>query len=65
MTQPDFQAMTVKELKAYLYLNRNDIDAIHVIMDKMTADPHARWYAPEDADRFSEIYEERQQQEAS
>jgi hypothetical protein len=62
MTKPDFQSMTVKELKAYLFIHRNDIEAIHAIVDKMTADPNAKWYPPEDAERFSEIYEEHQKQ---
>jgi hypothetical protein len=63
MTKPDFQSMTVKQLKAYLAINRNDVEAMHAIVDKMTADPNAKWYAPVDADRFSEIYEEHQRQQ--
>jgi hypothetical protein len=53
----DFQAMTTKELKAYLLEHRSDTEAFHTLMDKIKAEPNPVWYKPEDTDRFSEIYE--------
>jgi hypothetical protein len=55
--KPDFQAMTTKELKAYLLDHRDDTEAFHALMDKIRAEPNPIWYKPEDTDRFSEIYE--------
>ena len=56
--KPDFQTMTVDELKTYIFQHRNDTEAISVIVEKITTDPETRWYSPEDVDRFPEIYEE-------
>lgn len=56
--KPDYYAMSIKELKAYLLVHRNDTEAISVIIEKIKADPETKSYAPEDADRFPEIYEE-------
>jgi hypothetical protein len=66
--KPDFQAMSVKQLKAYLLEHRTDTEAFHTLMDKIMAEPNAKWYSPEDADRFPEIYAEhqkRRQEEAN
>jgi hypothetical protein len=54
----DFDAMTRKELRAYILQHRDDGDAIHAMVLKIEADPNTKWYAPEDADRFPEIYAE-------
>lgn len=56
--KPDFYAMSIKELKAYLFVNRNDTEAISVIVEKIKSDPNTKHYKPEDADRFPEIYAE-------
>jgi hypothetical protein len=56
--KPDYDAMTIKELKVYLLEHRNDTEAISTIVEKIKADPNTKWYAPEDTDRFPEIYEE-------
>jgi hypothetical protein len=66
--KPNFQAMSVKQLQAYLLEHRTDTEAFHTLMDKVMAEPNAKWYSPEDADRFPEIYAEhqkRRQEEAS
>jgi predicted transcriptional regulator YdeE len=56
--KPNFQTMTIDELKAYVFQHRNDTEAISAIVEKIKADPNTKWYAPEDADRFPEIYAE-------
>lgn len=56
--KPNFETMSRKKLRAYILEHRNDADAIHAMILKIKADPNTKWYAPEDADRFPEIYEE-------
>lgn len=56
--QPNFDQMTRKELRTYILQHRDDADAIHAMILKITADPNTTWYKPEDAERFPEIYEE-------
>ncbi len=56
--KPNFDQMTRKELRTYILQHRNDADAIHAMVLKITNDPNTRWYKPEDAERFPEIYEE-------
>ncbi|PSB20297.1 hypothetical protein C7B65_07575 [Phormidesmis priestleyi ULC007] len=58
--KPDFTAMSGAELRAYVLQHRNDTEAIHALIDRLVADPNATTYAPEDADRFSEIHAESQ-----
>ena len=57
--KPDFVTMSRAELRAYVLQHRNDEDAIHALIDRLMA-PNATTYAPEDADRFSEIQVESQ-----
>jgi hypothetical protein len=56
----DFSVMSRAELRAYFLANRQDIEAFHELVDRVKADPHTKLYAPEDANRFSEIYEAHQ-----
>jgi hypothetical protein len=58
--KPDFTVMSRAELRAYILQHRNDTDAIQTLIDRLVADPNAIAYAPEDADRFAEIYAESQ-----
>ncbi len=58
--KPDFTAMSRADLRAYVLQHRTDQDAIQALIDRLVADPNAITYAPEDADRFSEIYAESQ-----
>jgi len=58
--KPNFNAMTRKELRAYVLEHRDDAEAISVIVEKIKADPNTHWYEPEDTDRFPEIYAEHQ-----
>lgn len=60
MTKPDFTKMSRAELRAYVLENRKDTEAFQALADRILADPKAKWYSPEDADRFPEIYAEHQ-----
>jgi hypothetical protein len=61
--KPDFQAMSIKELKVYLLEHRNDVEAIQTIVEKIRTSPNTQWYGAEDAERFSEIYEAHQKRD--
>jgi hypothetical protein len=56
--KPNFQTMSIPELKAYLLENRDDGEAIHTIIEKIHTNPNTKRYSAEDADRLPEIYEE-------
>ncbi|NJP08688.1 MAG: hypothetical protein HC866_03745 [Leptolyngbyaceae cyanobacterium RU_5_1] len=47
-------------LKAYVLAHREDEEAFYVLADRILANPNAKWYSPEDANRFPEIYAEYQ-----
>ncbi|MEH1958509.1 MAG: hypothetical protein V7L05_01115 [Nostoc sp.] len=40
MTKPNFAAMSKSQLKAYLLEHRNDAEAFHALMDKITSEPN-------------------------
>ncbi len=68
MIKPDFTKMSRAELRAYVLENRKNTEAFQALADRILADPNAKWYSAEDADRFPEIYAEhqkRRQEEAS
>lgn len=56
--KPDFQSMSIKELKAYLLEHRNDTEAFHALMDKVKGIPNRKFYSIEDIDRLPELLEE-------
>ncbi len=59
MTKPNFAAMSKSELKAYLLKNRNDTEAFHALMDKITSEPNQTFYTVEEAGKLQEIIEDR------
>ncbi|AFY49886.1 hypothetical protein Nos7524_4116 [Nostoc sp. PCC 7524] len=59
MTQPNFAAMSKSELKAYLLKHRNDTEAFHALMDKITSEPNQTFYTVEEAEKLQEIIEDR------
>lgn len=68
MKQPDFQAMTRKELLSYILAHRDDNDAFHAFMDKVYAEaPKEVYPAPQSIDdlkHFPELLEKfRREQE--
>ncbi|KYC36062.1 hypothetical protein WA1_40705 [Scytonema hofmannii PCC 7110] len=51
MTKPNFQAMTRKDLLAYMLEHRNDDEAFYALMDKVNAEPTGEFYpAPQSID---------------
>ncbi|MBE9019305.1 hypothetical protein C7Y66_29175 [Chroococcidiopsis sp. CCALA 051] len=51
MTQPNFQAMSRKELLAYMLEHRDDDEVFRVFMDKVHAEPPTEVYpAPQTID---------------
>lgn len=59
MTKPDFAAMSKSELKAYLLKHRNDTEAFHALMDKITSEPNQTFYTVEEVGKLQEIIEDR------
>jgi hypothetical protein len=54
--KPNFQAMTIKELKGYLLEHRNETEAFNTLMDKIKTDT-LDFYSIADVNRFSELLE--------
>ena len=51
MSKPDFQAMSRKELLAYMLAHREDDEAFRIYMDKVHAEPPTEVYpAPQSID---------------
>ncbi|MDV2990901.1 MAG: hypothetical protein N4J56_000555 [Chroococcidiopsis sp. SAG 2025] len=67
MTIPNFQAMTRKELLAYMLEHRDDDEAFRVFMDKVHAEPPTEVYpAPQSIDdlkHFPQLLEKHRQQQ--
>jgi hypothetical protein len=51
--------MSKSELKAYLIKHRNDTEAFHALMDKITSEPNQTFYTVEEAEKLQEIIEDR------
>jgi hypothetical protein len=62
MTQPDFQAMNRKELRAYVLQHRDDLQSVRVLIDKLMAESSGIVYpAPQSIDdlsHFAKLLEE-------
>ncbi|MBD2306062.1 hypothetical protein H6G17_11110 [Chroococcidiopsis sp. FACHB-1243] len=67
MTQPNFEAMSRKELRAYILEHREDEQAFRVYMDRITAEPPTEVYpAPKSIDdlkHFPQLLEKHRQQQ--
>lgn len=67
MTQPNFEAMSRKQLRAYILEHRDDEQAFRVYMDRITAEPPTEVYpAPQSIDdlkHFSQLLEKHRQQQ--
>ncbi len=44
--QPNFQAMTNKELIGYALTHRDDVEPLRVLYSRRTPDSEATWYGP-------------------
>jgi hypothetical protein len=62
MSQPDFKAMSRKELSTYILEHREDDDAFYELMDRAEADPNPQYFpAPKSMDdlkHFPQLVEE-------
>ena len=71
MTQPDFQTMSRKELRAYVLQHRHDVQAVRALIDQSMAESSGVVYpAPqsvEDLSHFSQLLKDagREQQNPS
>ncbi|MBN3940785.1 MAG: hypothetical protein V7L21_30285 [Nostoc sp.] len=59
MTKPNFAAMSKSQLKAYLLEYRNDTEAFHALMDKITSEPNQTFYTVEEVGKLQELIEDR------
>ncbi|MEH2051314.1 DUF6887 family protein [Nostoc sp.] len=61
MSKPNFQAMSQKELQAYVLAHRDDREAFYAYLDKLHAE--ANWvempplHSPEDLENYPEFLE--------
>lgn len=61
MSKPDFQAMSQKELQAYVFSHRDDQDAFYAYVDRIHAE--ATWVemppleSPDELDHYPEFLE--------
>ncbi|MBD2437205.1 DUF6887 family protein [Nostoc sp. FACHB-110] len=44
--QPNFEAMTNKELIAYALTHREDVEPLRILYSRRTPDSEATWYGP-------------------
>jgi hypothetical protein len=44
--KPNFAQMSRSELKAYVRRNRDDLEALDILVSRRTPDSEATWYAP-------------------
>jgi hypothetical protein len=44
--QPNFEAMTSKELIAYALTHREDVEPLRILYNRRTPDEEATWYGP-------------------
>jgi hypothetical protein len=61
--KPNLQKMTRKELRAYVLANRQDEEAIHLLMDRMHTDPDVFRYRgdanPESIQHLQQLIQQR------
>ena len=55
MTRPDFQHMSVDELRAYMLAHREDEAAFHALMDRLVTQTPLAVLEPEDSSDFQEV----------
>jgi tripartite-type tricarboxylate transporter receptor subunit TctC len=56
--KPDFRAMTLQELKAYVLEHRNDQESFEALMDKIDHQPGSKIYSESDLDQFPQLLSE-------
>jgi len=58
--KPNFQVITIKELKQYILENREDKEAFQVYMERINNQPSSQLYDEADIEQFSELLRENQ-----
>lgn len=58
--KPNFQTLTIKELKQYILEQREDQEAFNTFMDRIDKQPVNQLYNAMDIDRFSELLKKNQ-----
>ncbi len=56
--QPDYAAMSFKELRAYVLKHHEDQAAFYALADRITSNPNLKSYTIADIDRLPEILRE-------
>ncbi len=59
--KPNFQSMTIQELKKYVLEHRDDQEAFCRLVDRLDAQSGSPLYTARDIDRFPELLREHQQ----
>ncbi|MHC5676280.1 DUF6887 family protein [Nostoc sp.] len=44
--KPNFAQMSTKELRAYVFAHREDLEALDILVSRRTPDSEATWYGP-------------------
>ncbi len=63
MNKPNFAAMSKIELKRYLLEHRNDTDAFHALMDKISAEPNPKFYTIDEIGELKKLIEAKRTRE--
>ena len=58
--KPNFQTLTIKELKQYILEHREEQEAFRIFMDRIEQQPPSQLYDAMDFERFSELLKEHQ-----
>jgi hypothetical protein len=60
LMKPNFQTLTIKDLKQYILEHREDQEAFRIFMDRIEQQPTSQLYNDIDVDRFSELLRKHQ-----
>ena len=60
LIKPNFQIITIKELKQYILENREDKEAFQVYMERLDKQPSSQLYDEADIEQFSELLRKNQ-----
>jgi hypothetical protein len=63
--KPNFQTITIKELKKYVLERREDLEAFQTLVDRIEQQPHKQLHDDVSFDRFSQLLQEHQKSQHS
>ena len=58
--KPNFQTITIKELKKYVLEHREDLEAFQTLVNRIDEQPHKKLHDDVSLERFSELLREHQ-----